>query len=81
MSHPACPTLLLAFAALAAACKLSAAVDTLPVEVQGDPTSPAAKNAYIVYGRAVGQAVAQSTGTAECGHRNRIQRSRVSCRR
>ncbi len=35
------------------------------VAVQGDPTSPAAKNSYIDYGQAVNQTVAQSTSMAE----------------
>ena len=35
------------------------------VAVQGDPTSPAAKNAYVDYGQAVNQTVAQSTAMAE----------------
>ena len=35
------------------------------VAVQGDPTSPAAKNAYIDYNQATSQTVAQSTGMAE----------------
>ncbi len=35
------------------------------VAVQGDPTSPAAKNSYVDYGQAVSQTVAQSTSMAE----------------
>ena len=35
------------------------------VAVQGDPTSPAAKNSYIDYNQATSQTVAQSTGMAE----------------
>ena len=35
------------------------------VAVQGDPTSPAAKNSYIDYNQAVNQTVAQSTGMVD----------------
>jgi hypothetical protein len=35
------------------------------VAVQGDPTSPAAKNSYIDYNQATSQTVAQSTQMAE----------------
>jgi murein DD-endopeptidase MepM/ murein hydrolase activator NlpD len=35
------------------------------VAVQGDPTSPAAKNSYIDYNQATSQTVAQSTGMSE----------------
>ena len=35
------------------------------VAVQGDPTSPAAKNSFIDYGQAVNQTVAQSTAMVD----------------
>ena len=38
---------------------------TYLVAVQGDPTSPAAKNSFIDYGQAVNQTVAQSTAMAD----------------
>ena len=38
---------------------------TYLVAVQGDPTSPAAKNSYIDYGQAVNQTLAQSTAMAD----------------